>query len=428
MLFTEDFLYHVWKFRLYDRNSLQTTTGETIEVINPGMQNTNAGPDFQQARIKIGDTLWAGNVEIHVAASDWQKHNHQIDKAYDNVILHVVYRDDAPVKTTEGNLLPTLELEHRIPAELYSRYHNLVYGDQKIIPCESAIHTVDDLTMRTWLTRVLVERLEKKSAYVAQTLKQNTSDWEETFYQHLASSFGFKINSLPFEMLAKSLPQVILGKHKNSQLQVEALIFGQAGFLEEDFKDEYPNQLKTEYQFLRKKYGFEPVDKYLFKFLRLRPLNFPTIRLAQFAALISKSNHLFSKVLEISDVKQLRKLFTDIEVNPYWETHYRFDVESTPSSKAMGLSSINSLLLNSLALFLFSYGRLLQQDKYVDRSLALLEQLPAEDNSIISSFVELGVKTKTAFETQALLELKNNYCNYKKCLQCSVGNKILKLV
>ncbi|MDB5157506.1 MAG: hypothetical protein JWR50_2213, partial [Mucilaginibacter sp.] len=183
----------------------------------------------------------------------------------------------------------------------------------------------------------------------------------------------------------------------------------------------------TEYQFLRKKYGFEPVDKYLFKFLRLRPLNFPTIRLAQFAGLISKSNHLFSKVLEINDVKLLRELFEDIHVNPYWETHYRFDVESAPSSKEMGLSSINNLLLNSLALFLFSYGRMHQQERYIDRSLLLLEQLPAEDNSIISSFVELGVKTKTAFETQALLELKNNYCNYKKCLQCSVGNKILKL-
>lgn len=428
MLFTEDFLYHVWKFRLYDRDQLRTTTGETIEVINPGIRNTNAGADFQQARIKIGDTLWAGNVEIHVAASDWQKHNHQQDRAYNNVILHVVYRNDLPVETTEGNLLPTLELEHRIPAELYGRYHNLVYGEQKIIPCESAIHTVDSLTMRTWLTRVLVERLEKKSAFVTQTLNQNRGDWEETFYQHLAGSFGFKINSLPFEMLAKSLPQVILGKHKNSALQIEALIFGQAGFLEDDLKDEYPNQLKKEYQFLRKKYGFEPLDKYLWKFLRLRPLNFPTIRLAQFAALISKSNHLFSKVLEISDVKLLRELFTDIAVNPYWETHYRFDAESKPSSKEMGLASIDSLLLNTLALFLFSYGRQRGQEQYVDRSLALLEQLPAEQNSIISNFDDLGVKIKTAFESQALLELKNNYCNYKKCLQCSVGNKILKLV
>ncbi|NCD71297.1 DUF2851 family protein [Mucilaginibacter agri] len=428
MLFTEDFLYHVWKFRLYDRDQLRTTTGETIEVINPGTRNTNAGADFQQARIKIGDTLWAGNVEIHVAASDWQKHNHQQDRAYDNVILHVVYRNDLPVETTEGNLLPTLELEHRIPAELYGRYHSLVYGEQKVIPCESAIHTIDDLTMRTWLTRVLVERLEKKSAFVIQTLNQNRGDWEETFYQHLASSFGFKINSLPFEMLAKSLPQIILSKHKNSMLQIEALIFGQAGFLEDELRDDYPNLLKKEYQFLRKKYGFEPLDKYLWKFLRLRPLNFPTIRLAQFAALISKSNHLFSKVLEISDVKLLRELFTDIPVNAYWETHYRFDVESNPSSKEMGLASIDSLLLNTLALFLFSYGRQRQQEQYVDRSLALLEQLPAEQNSIISNFDDLGVKTKTAFESQALLELKNNYCNYKKCLQCSVGNKILKLV
>ncbi len=427
MLFTEDFLYYIWKFRLYNRADLLTTNGNAIEVVNAGMQNSNSGPDFQHARIKIGDTVWAGNVEIHVAASDWQRHNHQQDRAYDNVILHVVYRNDFPVKRTDGSDVPTLELENRIPAELYARYHNLVYGEQKIIPCESAIHIVDYLTMQTWLTRVLVERMEKKSAGIVALLAQNRGDWEETFYQHLAANFGFKVNALPFEMLAKSLPQSILGKHKNNPMQIEALIFGQSGFLSGELIDAYPNQLKTEYGFLRNKYNLKPLDVHLWKFLRMRPLSFPTIRLAQFAALIVKSNHLLSKILEIRDIPQLRKLFADIAVNPYWETHYRFDTEAKPVAKTLGENSVNNLMLNTLALFLFTYGKQHNQNYYISRSLKLLEQLPAEQNAITIDFAVLGVRAKTAFESQALLELKTNYCNYKKCLHCSIGNKVLKL-
>lgn len=427
MLFTEDFLYYVWKFRLYDRADLCTASGEEIEVLSPGLHNTNAGPDFQNARIRIGDTVWAGNVEIHVAASDWHKHGHHRDKAYDNVILHVVYKNDMP-PAIQAKVIPVLELNERIPGELYSKYHNLVYGNQQIIPCEATIRTVDDLTLRNWLTRVLVERLEKKSVNVQHTLAENRGDWEETFYQHLAANFGFKVNALPFEMLAKSLPQGILGKHKNNAMQIEALIFGQAGFLEDEFTDDYPNKLKTEYQFLRKKYNLNPLEKHLWKFARMRPLNFPTIRLAQFAALVVNSNHLFSKIIEIVDVNNLRSLFTDIAVNLYWENRYRFDAEAKRVAKNMGESSVNNLLLNTLAVFLFTYGKKYQQQRYVSRSLQLLEQLPAESNNIIDDFDILGVKVKTAFESQALLELKNSYCAHKKCLQCGIGNKILKLV
>ncbi|QQL51561.1 DUF2851 family protein [Mucilaginibacter ginkgonis] len=427
MLFTEDFLYHVWKFRLYDRTELRTTNGELIDVLSPGMQNSHSGPDFQQARIKIGDTVWAGNVEIHVAASDWQKHNHQVDKAYDNVILHVVFRNDATVYRTDGIEIPALELEHRIPAELYSRFHGLVYGRAQFIPCENSIHRVDDLTIRNWITRLQIERLEKRAYGIANALHQNRGDWEETFYQYLAANFGFKINALPFEMMAKSVPQIILAKHKNNPLQIEALLFGQAGFLEDDFEDDYPNKLKAEYQFLRAKYTLQPGDKYAWKFMRLRPLNFPTIRLAQFAALVIRSNHLFSKILDVTDVNALRDLFADIKVNSYWETHYKFDAEAAPVSKTMGAESVNNLLLNTLALFLFAYGKQTGQEKYADRSMALLEALPAEHNSIVQGFADLGVKSKSAFESQALLELKNNYCNYKRCLNCAIGNKILNL-
>jgi hypothetical protein len=427
MLFTEDFLHYIWKFRLFERENLQTVDGEELEVFSAGLHNSDSGPDFHNARIRIGETVWAGNVEVHLSASDWRKHGHTDDGAYDNVILHVVYRNDIPLFLPNGRKVPTLELQNRISEELYNKYHKLVFGNQTFIPCEAGIATVDGLTMQNWLTRVLVERMEKRSANVAAALALNKGDWEETFYQFLAANFGFKVNALPFELMAKSLPQLTLAKNKNNAMQIEALIFGQAGFLEGEFKDEYPLKLQKEYGYLSKKYNLKPIENHLWKFMRLRPQNFPTIRLAQFAALIVQSNHLLSKILEIKEVKALRGLFTEIKVNEYWEDHYRFDVQSKPSSKSMGDGSVDILLLNTVALFLFSYGKQHQQQYYISRSLKLLENLPAEKNNIIADFVNLGVKIDTAFESQALLELKNNYCNYKKCLQCGVGNKILKL-
>lgn len=427
MLFTEDFLHYIWKFRLFERENLQTVDGEELEIFSAGLHNSDSGPDFHNARIRIGETVWAGNVEVHLSASDWQKHGHTNDGAYDNVILHVVYRNDVPLFLPNGRKVPTLELQSRISEALYNKYHKLVFGNQSFIPCENGIATVDSLTMQNWLTRVLVERMEKRSTNVAAALALNKGDWEETFYQFLAANFGFKVNALPFELTAKSLPQLILAKNKNSPMQIEALIFGQAGFLEGEFKDDYPLKLQKEYEYLRKKYNLKPIESHLWKFMRLRPQNFPTIRLAQFAALIVQSNHLLSKTLEIKEVKALRSLFTEIKVNDYWDDHYRFDVQSKPSSKNMGDGSVDILLLNTVALFLFSYGKQHQQQYYISRSLKLLENLPAEKNNIITDFVNLGVKIDTAFESQALLELKNNYCNYKKCLQCGVGNKILKL-
>jgi hypothetical protein len=426
MLFTEDFLHYVWKFKLFDRIGLQTTEGEELEVYSAGLHNTHAGPDFQNARIRIGQTTWAGNAELHISSSDWQRHGHTTDNAYDNVILHVVYRDDEPLIRTDGKRVPTLELKDRINPDLYNRYHKLVFGNQTIIPCEGTIATVDGLTMQNWLTRILVERLEKRSEAVIAALNHNRGDWEETFYQFLAANFGFKTNALPFELLAKSLPQNILAKHKNNPMQVEALIFGQAGFLTDDLADAYPRSLKKEYDFLRQKYSLVPVENHLWKFLRMRPQNFPTVRLAQFSAMVVRSNHLFSKVMEIEEVKNLRDLFCDIKVNEYWDTHYRFDKESAPAGKSLGEASINTLLLNTVALFLFSYGRHLQLQHFVSRSLKLLENIPGEQNNITADFANLGVKIKTALESQALLELKNNYCDQKKCLQCGVGIKILK--
>jgi hypothetical protein len=343
------------------------------------------------------------------------------------VILHIVYHDDEPVFRKDGTAIPTIILNDRIPGELFQKYHNLINGDKQVIPCEANIGKIDELLIRNWLTRVLIERLQNRSIAVAERVSTNKGDWEETFYQYLAANFGFKINAVPFELLAKSLPQIILAKHKNNPQQIEALIFGQAGFLADDFTDAYPLALKTEYQFLQKKYGLKPLQKHLWKFSRLRPLNFPTIRLAQFAALVYQSNHLFSKVLDIKNYDDYSKLFTDVKVNSYWGDHYQFDKPSKPIAKNLGKSSVNILLLNTIVLFLFSHGNHLQQERYINRALKLLEFLPVEQNHIIDDFVRMGVKVDTAYESQALLELRNSYCNYKKCLQCGVGNKILKL-
>ncbi|MBE9584341.1 DUF2851 family protein [Mucilaginibacter sp. JRF] len=427
MLITEDFLHYVWKFRLFDRAELKTVEGDEIEVFSAGLHNKHAGPDFQNARLRIGETTWAGNVELHISSADWQRHGHNTDKAYDSVILHVVYRDDAPVTLPNGRRIPTLELHNRIAPELYNRYHKLLFGERQFIPCEANMAGVDSLSMSTWLSRILIERLEKRSEAVLTALATNRGDWEETFYQFLAANFGFKTNALPFELLARSLPQITLAKHKNNPLQIEALIFGQAGFLDGDMADDYPRKLKTEYQYLKHKHGLKPIDNHLWKFMRMRPQNFPTIRLAQFAGLIVQSNHLLSKILEIREVDILRSLFDSISINPYWENHYRFDAESKPSPKNLGKASADVLLLNTVALFLFTYGKQHRQQYHINRALKLLESLPAEKNNITADFVNLGLKIKTAFESQALLELKNNYCDHKKCLDCTVGNKILKL-
>jgi hypothetical protein len=427
MIFTEDFLHYIWKFQLFEHKNLYTIEGENIEIIASGTHNTDSGPDFHTAKIRIADTLWAGNVEVHIASSDWVKHDHQIDNAYHNVILHVVYTYDQPLFLSNGRKVPTIELKERISANLYNQYHQLIYGNQTIIPCEKTIHTIDSITIQNWLTRVLIGRLEKKSIAVIETLKLNRGDWEETFYQYLAANFGFKTNSLPFELLAKSIPQNIYAKLKNNPIQIEALIFGQAGLLIDNFKDEYPLKLKAEYAFLAKKYNLKPIESHLWKFMRLRPQNFPTIRLAQFAALIVSSNHLFSKILETNDVKTLRELFTDLKVNAYWNKRYRFDTESIEVEKNIGASSIDILLINTVAIFLFCYGKHYELHNIVDKSLKVLEILPKENNKIIQNFSTLGVKIKSAFESQALLELNGSYCSRKKCLQCAIGNKILKL-
>ena len=427
MNFPEDFLHYVWQFRSFDYSELQTADGEKLEIINPGLLNKNAGPDFSHSKINIGDTLWAGSVEIHLKSSDWVKHNHQSDQSYENVILHVVYEHDMEIKRMDGTLLPVLALKNRISADLIRKYENL-FLNLTDFPCVAQIQHVDQLIVDSFLSRTLLERFEQKTNSLKETLSELNGNWDETFYRFMARNFGFKVNALPFELLAKAVPQNIYAKHKDNPLQIEALVFGAAGFLNDQFEEEYPQKLKTEFQFLQKKYQIKPLEVSIWKFMRMRPQNFPTIRLAQFAALIIKANHLFSKIIDIKNVAELQALFEKLPVNEYWKTHYHFKKVAIGVKTQIGKTSVDAILLNTVALFLFAYGKYTDAQFYISRAIKLLELLPAEENAITDKFKVAGVKIENAFASQGILQLKKQYCDQKKCLTCGIGIKLLKQV
>ncbi len=420
----EDFLHYIWRMKRFNMENLQTTKGEKIQIITNGQHNTNAGPDFSNARIKIGDTLWAGNVEIHVYASEWEKHKHQFDRAYDNVILHVVLDEDKVICRNNGERIACLELKRRIPPQISGKYLKLI-SNTYWIPCQHQFHQVRNITKNLWLDRLLVERLERKIRDIKVGLLRNRNNWEDSFYQFLARSFGVKHNTDAFEQLARSLPLTILAKHKNSLFQLEALLFGQAGLLDKDFVDAYPNKLKKEYAFLKQKHELTPINPAGWKFMRMRPANFPTIRIAQFAMLIFGSNHLFSKILVVRNIREIEHMFS-IQISNYWLTHYTFDKASNSRHKSLGKNTIHLIISNTIAPFLFFYGQEKDEPRYKERALGLLEALPPESNSILKKWQGLGQKADSAYQTQALLQLKNEYCNKKNCVNCGIGNEILK--
>jgi hypothetical protein len=408
---------------LFTQAALKTTTGEPVEVQRAGEQNTDAGPDFFNATIRIDDTTWAGNVELHLKSSAWNQHRHQHDKDYQNIILHVVYEDDEPVYASNGRLIPTLELKGLFDETLWLRYNELMLNSSWV-PCDKQLKTIDSFTIDNWLERIVIERLERKADGVQQLLDRTNNHWEESFYIALARNFGFKLNALPFEMLAQSLPQIYLAKHKDNLFQLEALLFGQAGFLDEA-QDEYQQQLHQEYGFLRKKYGLTPIEKHLWKFLRLRPQNFPTIRLAQFAVLVQQSLHLFSKVLECEKLHQLSVLF-ETQVSTYWLSHYSFGKTTKPITKTFSQTSIDNIIINTIVPFLFVYGQKQGDEQYKDRAMAFLSGVKAEKNTIINHWETAGIKAESALQSQGLLQLKNDYCAQKHCLSCGIGHYLLK--
>jgi len=422
----EEFLQYIWENSLFETENLQTTGGLPVKIINVGKRNSDSGPDFFNARIKIDDTIWVGNVEIHRLSSDWERHNHSTDKAYNNVILHVAEIIDKPVFRSNGEEIPALVL--RYPAALKTNYQKLI--DAKTwIACQNQFHKIDPIILQLGFNRLMIERLEDKTTEILTRLQANNNDWNATFYQMLARMFGFKVNAVPFELLAKSLPVEILAKHKINLFQLEALLFGNSGLLNEQLLgDDYYINLRNEYSFLYKKYQLKGIESHLWKFMRLRPGNFPTVRISQFAMLIHRSHGLFSKIIEIESINELKQLFK-VQASEYWNQHYNFNKKSKQNSvKELGESSINSVILNVVIPFLFVYGDKQNKENLKNRSLEFLEKLPAEVNSIVEKWQKLGVESHSAFETQALLQLKNKYCELKKCLNCQIGVKLVRSI
>lgn len=423
MAHNEHLLQYVWKYKLYAPGNLTTTNNNPITVIDPGIHNTDAGPDFLNAKIKIGDTTWAGNVEIHRSSTDWQKHGHHRNKAYNSVILHVVeHVNTDEIHNEKGLSVPQFKL--KVPAHIKENAVFLLQ-EHSDLPCKQHILLMDKNRLHGWLDALAAERMERKTDDIFTHLKRFHNSWDEVLYVLLCRNFGFGLNSDEFERLALSLPLGYIQKHGNDLFQIEALLFGQAGMLNSDeCTDEYFLQLKNEYAFLQRKYALKPLNSFLFKNLRVRPSAFPQVRIAELSALLHASRRLFGLILEKEDYKQLRIHFTT-ETSPYWDTHYSFGKKSPKKKKYLGDNSLNIILINTIAPMLFAYGRQTDTEKYCDRAMHLLESVQAEKNSIITHFKSAGIVPQHAFDTQALIQLKREYCEKKKCLYCKIGHSFL---
>ena len=408
----EEFIYYLWENRLLSAE-LNTVDGETVTVISVGVRNHDSGPDYLDARIKIDETLWVGHVEMHVKSSDWFRHGHQDDDAYNNVVLHVVYHNDC-----ERLNIPTIEIAGKFDEAVLSRYEGFLRS-RLWIPCEKLITGIQQFTWLSWLERIVVERLESEVKDVDTLLVGNNYNWEDTMYQRVMRYLGMKVNNDAFERLAQLLPLKILRKHIDNKLQVEAMIFGCAGFLEQTFTEPYPVLLQREFKILKSKFNLSVMPMSYWKFLRMRPPNFPTIRLAQAASLICSCDSLFSKILEINDIKTIRCMF-DVETNEYWDTHFIFGKPSKMMKKTLGSTAIDVLIINAVIPVLFRYGIYHDDDDIKDKSIGFLEKIEPEDNLVIRKFRKMGVNVRDAQQSQALLHLYKCYCKKRKCLNCRV--------
>jgi hypothetical protein len=419
----EELLHFIWKYRLIKPQELFTVSGNKVKIINPGELNTNAGPDFFNAKVQVGKVTLAGNIEIHIKSSDWLKHKHQEDKAYNSLILHVVYEHDKTINQNKEHNVETLELKKIIEPAIIKKYNTLISSKQSI-PCSSQIKSVNTLKLNSWLDRMLAERVETKTHYIKQLFETAQRDYVQTFYLLLAGNFGFKVNAGPFELLAKNLPLPVLLKHKDNLFQLESLLFGMAGFLEQSYKDKYPQQLQNEFEFLKNKYKLNPVSKSLWKFLRLRPANFPTVRLSQFALIIHKSPELFSNPIKFKDADVLKKTIC-IEAQGYWLNHYKFEGSETKNSKILGEISVHNIIINTMAPYLFFYGQQTGNENYKEAALNSFEKLNFENNQKTMQFAKAGLKFKTGGQSQALINLYDNYCKKKNCIKCAVASNLL---
>lgn len=415
----EKLLQYIWQYQLFNRNNLETVNRDPVIILNQGSLNHLAGPDFINARIKIGHTEWAGNIEIHNKSSDWKLHGHDNNEAYRNVILHVVFEHDLV-----SFHRPTLELNTRISNLLLDKYRSMMLMHHPIA-CNQLLQNVSEFEMNLWKQRIMAERLEAKSNRILEQLKETKLDWHQVFYEEMAYNFGLKTNANIFKEVAKRLPIRLLAKYKNDLQKIEALLFGMAGFLTPNFTEKYPIQLQSEFYFLKNKHQLLPIKKVNWNFGRIRPASFPTIRIAQFASLIYKSKALFSNLMNTKSVKQIESFF-NATPSKYWENHYLFEKKSEQKIKRLGRSKIQNIIINTIVPFQFIFGKHENKDKLSENALKLLEQLPRESNKITKEWEKLKVKNKDAFDSQALTHLFKKYCQPKKCLDCRIGHILLK--
>ena len=417
---TERLLQYIWQFQYHTSIDLQTTHGQNLKIISAGTYNTNQGPDFLNAKIIIDNTTWVGSIELHITSGDWKLHNHSRDKNYNNVILHVVWNDNIELSLP----FPTLELQNHVSNLLLNRYEQLMQS-QRFIPCENIINNTGPFIVTKWKERLLVERLQQKTLYIKGFLQTNNFHWEETFWWMLARNFGTRVNSDAFERIAQGISIKIIAKHKIQVLQIEALLMGQAGLLCKVFTDDYPVMLQKEYLFMQNKYQLIPITEPLY-FLRMRPANFPTVRLAQLAVLLHQSVHLFSTLKEIQLLKDAISFF-NITANDYWHYHYVFDEISPFQKKTLGKQMVLNVFINTVIPILYAYGHFTDNILYIDKALNWLQQVTPENNNITAGFLSLGIDNNSAFDSQALIQLKTEYCDKKYCLQCAIGNNLLKV-
>ena len=428
----EQLLHYCWKHRMWPLEGLETTDGRVVEVIDPGLHNRNAGPDFFNAKVKIGGTLWVGNVEIHDKASDWYQHGHDGDVHYNNVVLHVVGQADRDVETQDGNFVPQMVL--KVPQMVKDNYVELLQTDA-YPPCYRIIPNLTRLTVHAWMAALQTERLEQKTVAIEERAKQAGGSWEDAFFITLARNYGFGINGDAFEEWARHIPLQAVGKHRDDLFQIEAIFLGQAGLLElgavperyqkDALNEGYFAKLRNEYQYLAHKFSLKPMDFHLWRFLRLRPQNFPHIRISQLANLYYERRASLSALTDCKDQAALAEML-QTQVTPYWETHYTFGSESVRNQKRLSAGSINLLIINTCVPMLFAYGRHALKEEWCDRAFDILEQLKAENNHIIRMWQEVGLEVKSAGDSQALIQLKREYCDKRDCLRCRIGYEYLK--
>ena len=419
----EDFLHYIWGHKKFSIAGLRTTAAKLVNIHSVGTLNSNAGPDFFNAKINIDDQLWAGNVEIHIKSSDWYLHDHQNDKNYDNVILHVVWEHDTEIFRKDNSIIPTLELKSYVLPNAIKNYSKLFSSSGNWINCEKDFPNVDDFTIGNWLERLYFERLEQKATIIFQQLETLNQDWEAVLFKMLAKNFGLKVNADAFFSMASSFDFSVLRKSQSKIEHLEALLFGQAGLLEDNMEAPYYNSIKTEYHFLRNKFALSNALVITPSFFRLRPSNFPTIRLSQLANLYHKHKNLVSNVLEAKSIEAIYKLFT-VGVSGFWKQHYTFSKASKPSTKIISKTFIDLLIINTIIPLKFCYAKSVGKSA-VNEILNIIEAISPEKNNIVEKFNTLNPVTKHALHSQALLQLKNEYCNTHRCLKCAIGHKLL---